>query len=248
MKKILAATNDSVLARYARSNVLVAFDYDGTLAPIVADRDRAKMRAPTRKLLTAVAARYPTAVLSGRAQRDVSERLADVPVAHVIGNHGMEPGVGMKRFAAIVAEFSLALRESLAELRGVEIEDKTYSLTVHYRKAREKRLTRLAILDAAARLAGPHRLIFGKQIVNILPEGAPHKGTALVALRDRVGADTAIFLGDDVTDEDVFGIDEPGRLLSIRIGAKRTSAALYFLEDQRQIDPFLARLVELRRS
>ena len=45
MADILASRNQLVLARFARSNLLVAFDYDGTLAPIVHVPDRARMRA-----------------------------------------------------------------------------------------------------------------------------------------------------------------------------------------------------------
>ena len=51
-----------------------------------------------------------------------------------------------------------------------------------------------------------------------MPEGAPHKGDAILQLRKLADADTALYVGDDFTDEDVFALDQPGRLLTVRIG------------------------------
>jgi trehalose 6-phosphate phosphatase len=92
------------------------------------------------------------------------------------------------------------------------------------------------------------RVIGGKQVVNVLPLGAPHKGVALERERDRLGCDTAFFLGDDETDEDVFALDHPGRLLGVRVGAARRSHAAYYLKSQREVDALLARLIALRRD
>jgi trehalose-phosphatase len=100
------------------------------------------------------------------------------------------------------------LGRRLSPFKGVRIENKTFSVAVHYRRSREKKKARAAILEAAAAL-GPIRVIGGKQVVNILPEGAPHKGIALERERHRLRRDTAIYVGDDETDEDVFGLDQP---------------------------------------
>ena len=89
--RILSKRNASVLAHFAGSNVLVALDYDGTLAPIVSTPGLARMRARTRRLLVAVAERYPCVVISGRSRDDVASRIETVPVWHVSGNHGLEP-------------------------------------------------------------------------------------------------------------------------------------------------------------
>ena len=96
MTDILAKKNQRVLARYALSNLLVAFDYDGTLAPIVAVPERAHMRATTRRLLRRVAERYPCVVISGRARADLIPRLKDIPVAHDLGE-SRSRAVGRRR-------------------------------------------------------------------------------------------------------------------------------------------------------
>lgn len=245
MRDILSRANREVLRQFAWSNVLLAFDYDGTLAPIVVDPGRAAMRSSTRRLLAAGAARYPTIVISGRSRRDVRRWLQGVALKQIVGNHGIEPWQAQRPLLDEVARCLPVLDRCLSGLPGVRIENKSYSVSVHYRRSREKRKALAAILDASARL-GAVRVIGGKQVVNILPEGAPHKGMALERERDRLGCDTAIYVGDDETDEDVFGLDQPGRLLSVRVSAKRSSRAVYCLRNQAAVDDLLAVLADLR--
>ena len=246
MRNILSRANHEVLQQFAWSKVLLAFDYDGTLAPIVSEPERAIMRHTTRRLLEELVKLYPCIVISGRAQRDAMRRLHGVGVHEIVGNHGMEPWHATNR---PVQERPLAsmLEERLAGLRGVKIEDKVFSIAIHYRQSREKKLARSAILEAVSAL-GEVRLIGGNQVVNILPHGAPHKGIALERERARLKCDTAIYVGDDETDEDVFALDQPGQLLSIRVGQRRSSAAAYFIESQRRIDDLLRVLLKLREE
>lgn len=246
MKRILAASNLEVLAQFAWARAFVALDYDGTLAPIVEDRDRAFMRPRTRTLLGRVADLYPTAIISGRSCSDVASRIEGVAIKHISGNHGLEPTESMGSFESEVADVLPILQEALRGEQGVEIENKRYSLAIHYRRSRRKTDARAAIFAAIARMPKPMRVVLGKLVINVIPEKAPHKGDALVALRDRECADIALYVGDDVTDEDVFQLDQPGRLLCIRVGVSRKSAAPWCLRDQQEIDSLLETLVELR--
>jgi trehalose 6-phosphate phosphatase len=248
MKRILSPKNVDVLAQFAWSRVLLAFDFDGTLAPIVADRDAARMRASTQTLLERVCRLYPCAIISGRSRDDVAERLNGVEIRYIMGNHGLEPGEHMAVFEEQVTVVRPVVVEALAGLQGVDVEDKRFSLAVHYRRSRRKRDARKAIYDTVAALPIPMRTIPGKLVVNVVPAGAPHKGDALLALRAEEGADTAIYVGDDATDEDVFELDQPGRLLSIRVGMAKTSAAAYYVKGQPEVDVLLSRLAELRKE
>lgn len=245
MRSVLARANRDVLEQFAWSNVLLAFDYDGTLAPIVSDRERAAMRPTTRRLLKELTKLYPCIVISGRAQADATERLRGVTLHQIIGNHGVEPWQATRRFKREVEGWRPVLEHRLASHRGVVIEDKVFSVAVHYRRSREKKKARSAILQAASSL-GDVRVIGGKLVVNILPRDAPHKGLALMRERERFRCDTAIYLGDDETDEDVFAMDQPGRLLSIRVGKKRNSHATYYVDRQADVDVLLQRLKGLR--
>jgi trehalose 6-phosphate phosphatase len=91
MKYILSKSNRNILQQYAWSEVLVAFDFDGTLAPIVSEPGEARMRPTTRRLLQILARLYPCVIISGRAQTDASRRLEGIAVKEVYGNHGIEP-------------------------------------------------------------------------------------------------------------------------------------------------------------
>jgi trehalose 6-phosphate phosphatase len=125
------------------------------------------------------------------------------------------------------------------------IEDKGLSLAVHYRRSRQKKKARARLLAAAARLRDV-RLVGGKQVLNLLPAEAPHKGLALERARARLRCDTALYVGDDETDEDVFALDQPGQLLTIRVGRKTSSSADYYVRTQAEVDRLLRVLLALR--
>jgi trehalose 6-phosphate phosphatase len=241
MRYILARANREVLEQFACSKMLLAVDFDGTLAPIVTDPGRAAMRASTRRLLRQAATRHPCVVISGRSRADVLRRVRGTGVAGVIGNHGSETRRAARPALRAVRRWREELARRLAGLQGVTVEDKGLSLAVHYRRARERRKARARILAAVADL-GRVRLIGGKLVVNVLPLGAPHKGLALEQARARFKCDTAVYVGDDETDEDVFALDQPGRLLTIRVGRKRVSAASYYIRRQAEIDGVLLAL------
>lgn len=247
MRHILARANVEILRQFAWSKTLLAFDYDGTLAPIVDDPARARMRPPTRALFRNVARRYPCAVISGRSREDIRRHLVGVEVAEVIGNHGIDPAQYDGPLLRRVRGWTAKLERELGGLRGVVIEDKVVSIAVHYRQSREKRRAAVEILRAAQSL-GKVRVIRGKLVFNLLPEGAPHKGMALQTARDRLGCDTAIYIGDDEADEDVFALDEPGRLLGIRVEESAASHAAYFLRDQEEVDDLLSVLLSCRAA
>jgi trehalose 6-phosphate phosphatase len=244
---LLAAAHADILEQLAWTSVLLAFDFDGTLAPIVADPDAAAMRARTHRLLGDVARLYPTIVISGRARADVIRRVEGVPLATVLGNHGAEPSPDAARYRRSVERWRRVLERALSGVQGVVIEDKRFSLAVHYRQSRQRVAARKAILAAAEGL-GRLRIVGGKLVVNLVPDDAPHKGLALAAERRRLACDTALYVGDDDTDEDVFARDEPGRLIGVRIGVSRRSDAPYALRAQTDIDVLLARLATLRRK
>jgi trehalose 6-phosphate phosphatase len=247
MKDILSPANTPVLRQLAWSNMLLALDYDGTLAPIVADPDKARMRDDTRGLLERIARAYPCIVISGRSQEDVLRRVRGTGVFEVIGNHGLEPWRRTDSFASQVHGWIPLLRARLDGMEGVVIEDKSFSVALHYRRAASRKRALAAIARAAGELDGV-RVIGGKCVVNLIPRGAPHKGTALEIAREHLRCDVAMYVGDDETDEDVFALDDPGRLLTVRVGADVTSRAAFFLKNQACVDVLLERMLELRQE
>ena len=244
MPDILARRHAPTLARFAGSNVLLAFDYDGTLAPITADPERARIRGRTRRLLVAAAVRYPCIVISGRGWSDIATRLDGVPLWLVFGNHGLEPWAHNATHAATVQQW-IGRLDHLRAYPGLSIEDKIYSVAIHYRRVRQKRGVRRAIEAAVRRLPGT-RIVGGKEAVNLVPASAPNKGAALEHARRVLACDCSVYVGDDETDEDAFAAAPAERLLSVRVGRSPMSKARYFVRNQADIDSLLRLLVAAR--
>jgi trehalose 6-phosphate phosphatase len=245
MRTILADTHRALLAGFAHANVLLAFDYDGTLVPIEPTPAAPRMRETTRQLLTRAARLYPCVIISGRALDDLSERLHDVPVWYLFGNHGLEPPPPGVVSPTPATEWARQLEQLLPDDPGILIEDKRYSLTIHYRNARDKRRAVDAIDRVVAQLPDA-RALGGAEAVSLLPRGGGNKGVALQQACRWFACDSAIYVGDDATDEDAFTSTYPEKLLTIRVGAADDSRARYHLGSQEEIDELLQVLVDVR--
>src|ERR1039457_7339473 len=90
MLYLLSRASRSILMRLAQERTLCAFDFDGTLSPIVEHPGQAVMGSQARILLGRLAALYPCVIVSGRGRADLLGMLSGVKVARVIGNHGAE--------------------------------------------------------------------------------------------------------------------------------------------------------------
>jgi trehalose 6-phosphate phosphatase len=239
MQPILSS---NVLHSLADQDVLLAFDFDGTLAPIVDDPASPSMRPETRHLLAQVAQLYPCVVISGRPEQDVLRLLAGVTVWYVIGNRGLYPPPALERLSADVGRWERTLADRLGRIDGVLIENKGISLAVHYRRAAERERARAAIAEAAA-LLDQVRVVQGKEVVNFLPEDGPDKGRSLERVRTQLGCGAALYVGDDETDEDAFRLEG---VTGVRVGHREGSAARYFVGDQEEVDDLLEQLALVR--
>jgi trehalose 6-phosphate phosphatase len=251
MMDILLLSRRNLLVQWARADVLLAFDFDGTLAPISAQRHAAAMRARTSALLSRACALFPCAVISGRSLTDLSARLPRHPSLRLVGNHGIEPSERQDECARWVAHSTPILRAALAGVAGVEVENKLYSISVHYRFAASRKTVMRALERALLMLNPAPRVVGGKLVINLFPPGAGDKGTALAQVMHEARVSRAIYVGDDDTDEDVFEREWPdddllGNVVTIRVGRSRSSAATYFIRGQERIDDLLRVLVDAR--
>jgi trehalose 6-phosphate phosphatase len=237
MKHIFSRAGRRALQLALGANAILVFDYDGTLAPITQDPERGEMRPETRNLLRAVAKRYRCAVISGRARGDVLRFVGDLGLAEVVGNHGAE--WSDTPHADSVRQRVLRWRAQLGALpEGIHVEDKLYSLAIHYRACVAPESALSAINHALAPLDGVTPL-YGKKVVDLIPHAAPDKGTAVKRLRNHLNSGAVLYVGDDTTDESVFALSEPDWLLTIRVG-KGPTLARWFLDHQGQIDALLS--------
>jgi len=245
MRKILAARYAKELKDFLSKDVLLAFDFDGTLSPIVSEPGGARIERSTRLLLKELASLYPCIVISGRSRADAARRVRGIGFREVIGNHGIEPWDSSRAMERRVQEWAAKLRKELRRFPGALLENKRFSLSVHYRKVRRKRELIASVKRVAAKIPKA-RLLGGKQVINLVPRGLADKGVALTREMRKRNCDRAAYAGDDQTDESIFALPLRRRLLTIRVGAKRASRARYFIQNQREIDRLLRVLIDAR--
>jgi hypothetical protein len=89
MKRLFTPEGEAALTDTMRRQPLLAFDFDGTLAPIVARPDDARVPPAVAHRLQRLAGRLPVAIVSGRRVQDVRRRLLFAPW-RIVGNHGAE--------------------------------------------------------------------------------------------------------------------------------------------------------------
>jgi trehalose 6-phosphate phosphatase len=241
MKYLFEEEGQKMLEAFCYADALFSFDFDGTLSPIVNSPDEAKVSLKTEDYLRSLSEHAPIVVISGRSRPDLLERLP-LQVDFAIGNHGLEglpSSTGSLEIAAdMTRQWLDKLKPALSRVSGVVIENKSFSLAIHYRQATDKRKIKLKLLELASSLLPAPRIMLGKYVVNLVASGAPHKGVALLELMLRTGKRSAIYVGDDENDEDVFRLGEES-LLTIRVGEDENSAALYYLKNQAEIDRML---------
>ncbi|MGZ3685849.1 MAG: trehalose-phosphatase [Bdellovibrionota bacterium] len=230
---------------------LFAFDFDGTLAPIVANAFSAKIPATTTALLEELSSAAPVAAVTGRPL-EIIRTLVPASFRAWAGDHGAEifprrfaPAMDWRVARATVKKWNRDLSVSLAGLPGVWIEVKELSLSVHFRESPNRAVGRRKILEAVARLTPAPRALPGKCVVNLLNPRLPHKGNAVQTLMRGLNTRRALYVGDDANDEDVFALADP-RILTIRIGQRAESRASLFLRRQNEIDRLLRLLLSLK--
>jgi trehalose 6-phosphate phosphatase len=213
--------------------VLVASDFDGVLAPLVLDPMASRPLPGTIESLQGLAALPSTyaAVVSGRDLETLTQLtgLADSDVTR-IGSHGGESSA-----AGAAVSLTDGQRADLdrltAELDGIAgahpgavLEHKPVAVVLHTRRMADEAAARDAeasALEVTTRHTGLH-VLHGKRVVEVSVVRAD-KGSALVALRDEVGADVVAYFGDDVTDEDAFRALGPDDV-TVKVGRGDTAA------------------------
>ncbi|WAC72155.1 trehalose-phosphatase [Roseateles sp. SL47] len=253
-KHLLGPEGRQALNRLVRERPLLAFDFDGTLAPIVMHPDEARVPPEMVPLLNELSKQLPLVIITGRQVEDVRARLGFTPT-HIVGNHGAEDQIQGPHadVVAALAPFRARVDERRMRLSaaGVFIEDKGASMALHDRLAPDPQVARALIDELVAQL--PPRLLTepGKRVVNVLVEGAPDKGDAMHRLMDHYGCRTGFYAGDDTNDEPVF--ERAGHdWVTVRVGPRLdNSHARYFLQEQADMRDALremAQALQARRS
>ena len=253
MDSLFSKEGTSRLDEIVGPGLLCAFDFDGTLAPIVPHPDQAHLPEDIRSRLNALSVHAPVAVITGRSVSDISARLGFAP-DFIIGNHGLEGVPGWEAQAAYHERLCSGWREHIGlALRtqgfdpGILMEDKRYSLSLHYRETRTPSLEEERLAALFRQLSPAPRVVAGKYVFNLLAQDACHKGSALEQVMRICGARSAIYAGDDVTDEDVFRLRRHD-VLTVRIERSPDTAADFYLPSPSDILWLLDELTDRLRQ
>ena len=229
-------------------------DFDGTLVDIAMTPDAVAVEPRLRTILSACAKAFggAVAIVSGRPIAAVDALLAPLKLP-AAGLHGLE-----LRMPDGTVEQGAHRRAGLSEVRAqflslayedprLVVEDKGSSLALHFRRAPEReRGLRDLVAGAATRHRG-HHVMHGKMVLEVRPAHAD-KGTAVTRFLEtsRFAGRVPVFAGDDITDEDGFGVANRLGGISIKVGAGETAAS-YRVPDVAALHDWLATIASARR-
>lgn len=255
---------DDLRQRLTRLPLLLFLDVDGTLAPIAPRPEEAVVPPETKRVVAALAALRDTqvALVSGRSAAE-ARRMVSASHVWAAGNHGSEAigpdgeevvDEGVRPYEAALALVSQRLSALLKPVAGVLVEDKRWSLSVHYRLADPAVIPN--VQATVVHLAAEHGLTVheGKMVHEVRAPARVDKGTAVLALARRLADEQTMlaFIGDDRTDEDAFraltASDPDSLTVRVTHGSSVPTSARYFLEDTSDVLSFLEQVLALRRG
>lgn len=226
------------LALLSGKRLVFFLDYDGTLTPIVERPELAVMSEQMRDAVKKLSQKHTVAIVSGRMREDV-QTLVKISGIFYAGSHGFEitgPDVSMIHSEArdvlpLIGQIRDKLLNKLENITGILIEEKKYSIAVHYRLVDGKKdLAKIRqAVDKIIRKNRSLRLMSGKKVFEILPEIDWDKGRAvrwiMQALKISWSESSVVYIGDDTTDEDAFrAVRTRGTAILVSEKAKASAA------------------------
>ena len=233
--------------------LLVALDFDGTLAPLVDDPDSARALPGALEAVTALAELPDTSValISGRAM-DSLLRVSQAPDAVLLsGSHGVEVRLAAAPELTVTADeadrlsrLRSALEPIASDYQHAWVEEKPAGFALHTRLASEADAEAAVTRAIAAVQAIPGLTTRRGSNVLEFSVRSTNKGDALEVLREHSGATAVFFAGDDVTDEDAFSVLRAGDL-GLKCGQGETLAE-YRVADPAEVADVLHQLAIAR--
>jgi trehalose-phosphatase len=245
-------------------DLFIFLDFDGTLAPIAQTPAKAVIPRKTRRLLSSLArrAQIKVAIISGRSLKDVKRKMGLKDIIYS-GNHGLEIEGTRVKFSPLISRgYKIALKtiknalaKKLYPVKGVILEDKGISLSLHYRLVNDRQilLVKKVFREAVKSYlkAGRVKLSSGKKVWELRPPLEWDKGKVVAwLLRSQKfarGKNKAlpIYIGDDLTDEDAFKALKH-RGISILVGSPlRSSSADFYVRNTSEVVRLLKNILEI---
>jgi len=255
-----------IFREIGEKEIILFLDYDGTLVPIAQTPQKAVLPRAVKRTLAGLSRikDVKVVVISGRSLKDV-RRMVGLNNIIYAGNHGLEMrGAGVvfdhptsSASRKAIDTICSSLRSELSALKGVLIEDKGKTLSIHYRLAGKKESSKIKEMISKAVSASVKRHLVritdGKKVVEIRPPVYWDKGNAVawllkkLAKGPKAGRTLPIYIGDDKTDEDAFkALRRKG--LTVHVGSRADTNARFKIKDAKTAHEFLKKLLAVKRS
>lgn len=246
-------TRSSIISRYRKTQKRIIFlDYDGTLVDFKPTVDGAKPDAELYDLLKQLTADEANQVvlISGRKHENLNDWFGNLPV-YLVAEHGAwfkKENAHWHKLGGMSNSWKhdiFPVMETYADRTpGTFIEEKTYSLVWHYRKAQNGlgELRAGELMNTLKYLAADKglQLLPGSKVVEI-KNMEINKGKAALTLTEAKDYDFIIAFGDDYTDEDIFR-SLPDTSVTIKVGSN-FSAAKFYMHNPAEVRDLLKALV-----
>ncbi len=246
--------------------IILFLDYDGTLTPIADTPHQAIIPKETKALLKELtqSLRVKIAIISGRSLNDIKGLVGLKDIIYA-GNHGLEiegPKIKFEsqvspRLKSIIRHVYEEAISKFSKIKGVLIEDKGLTISVHYRLVDKKDIQEF--LSIFNEITDPYivrdkiKISSGKKVYEIKPPVIWDKGKVvlwLLARQQFLSGENRIFpvyIGDDIADNDAFKVLK-NKGLTIFVGESNVSDASYYLKDTEEVTEFLRLISDLRVS
>lgn len=236
----LLKNSKKILARTQGKTLIFLLDYDGTLTPIVKKPGLARLSKRGKNILRRLCKKFIVGIISGRKLDDVMRRVGIKRIFYV-GNHGFEicgPSTKVTFGAAKLPRRSAAvlvkkLKNKVSDIKGIFIEDKGITFSLHYRPAKHNDY--LKARKVFFQIIKPYilkrkvRITYGKKVIEVRPNIAWDKGKAsswivkMLKKKYDLAKVVPVYIGDDVTDEDAFrALKASG--ITVLVGKRKTKA------------------------
>jgi trehalose 6-phosphate phosphatase len=239
------------------SETAVLLDIDGTLLDLMPTPREVWVPPGLAKTLNRLHRRTggALALVSGRSLNDIDLIFAP-DVFPAVGGHGAEMRIegDNDAVAAHAPPLDKELKRRLAAIAklspGILLEDKGYSLALHYRLAphAEKAIYAAVSLIRADLPDAPIEVLPGKQVCEIKHSGfTKASGVRELMTHPPFKGRKPFFIGDDVTDESVFAIMPDLDGVAFSVGRRAKGVAGHF-DAPSDVREFLAHLLDDERD
>lgn len=237
-RKVRDGVREMIFNQYQNSRKRLFFlDYDGTLIGFHKDADAAAPTISLHRILEKLQSddANQIVIISGRPRETLARWFGDKDY-YLVAEHGAWTNYPSRTWThrpQLSKRWKIPVKHIMTKFAnitaGASVEEKSYSLAWHYRKAQQGlgQLRSQELVDTLRYLIPQHglQLLQGDKVIEV-KNGEVNKGLAALEIVNHYQPDFIFAMGDDVTDEDMF-IELPSSAFTVKVGNKKSEAHFY---------------------